>query len=109
MTLPFLPALNLEQPQSHLHPPVHPAAPTLPTHAHTTATTPHCTRTHTEPCWLLAPAGCCCRFTPEELAPFLQPLLEKLFAAFALPESGENEYLMKCVMRVVTFVGGWRT
>ncbi len=48
---------------------------------------------------------CCRRFTPEELAPFLQPLLEKLFAAFRFPESGENEYLMKCVMRVITFVG----
>ena len=28
------------------------------------------------------------RFAPEELAPLLQPLLEKLFAAFKLPESG---------------------
>ena len=45
------------------------------------------------------------RFTPEELGPYLQPLLEKLFAAFALPESGENEYLMKAVMRCITFVG----
>ncbi|GAB4819020.1 hypothetical protein N2152v2_006066 [Parachlorella kessleri] len=45
------------------------------------------------------------KFTPEELAPFLQALLEKLFAAFHFPESGENEYLMKCVMRVITFVG----
>ena len=53
------------------------------------------------------PTHVLCRFTPEELAPFLQPLLEKLFAAFAFPESGENEYLMKCVMRVITFVGAW--
>lgn len=35
----------------------------------------------------------------------LQPLLEKLFAAFKFPESGENEYLMRAVMRVIAFVG----
>ena len=29
------------------------------------------------------------RFTPDELAPLLQPLLEKLFAAFKMPESGK--------------------
>lgn len=45
------------------------------------------------------------RYQPAELASVLQPLLEKLFAAFALPESGENEYLMKCVLRVISFVG----
>lgn len=44
-------------------------------------------------------------FTPEELAPQLQPLLGKLFAAFGFPESAENEYLMRCVMRVIAFVG----
>lgn len=45
------------------------------------------------------------RFQPSDLAPLLQPLLEKLFAAFKLPESGENEYLMRAVMRVIAFVG----
>lgn len=45
------------------------------------------------------------KFTPDELAPQLQPLLEKLFAAFRIPESSENEWLMKCVMRVISFVG----
>lgn len=30
-----------------------------------------------------------------------QPLLEKLFGGFKLPESSENEYLMKAVMRVI--------
>ena len=45
------------------------------------------------------------RFQPAELAPVLQPLLERLFAAFKLPESGENEYLMRAVMRVISFVG----
>ena len=33
------------------------------------------------------------------------PLLTNLFGAFQKPESGENEYLMKAVMRVITFVG----
>ncbi|PSC72253.1 Exportin-2 [Micractinium conductrix] len=45
------------------------------------------------------------RFQPAELAPLLQPLLEKLFGAFKFPESGENEYLMQAVMRVIAFVG----
>ena len=44
-------------------------------------------------------------FTPEQLAPYLQPLLERLFGVFRLPESGENEYAMKTVMRTVVFVG----
>lgn len=35
----------------------------------------------------------------------LQLLLEKLFAAFKLPDSSENEYVMKCIMRVIMFVG----
>lgn len=34
-----------------------------------------------------------------------QPLLERLFAGFKLPDSSENEYLMRCVMRVIGFVG----
>ena len=34
-----------------------------------------------------------------------QPLLEKLFGGFKLPESSENEYLMKAVMRVIGWVG----
>ncbi|KAG1661631.1 hypothetical protein FOA52_002861 [Chlamydomonas sp. UWO 241] len=45
------------------------------------------------------------RFSPADLASVLQPLLESLFAGFKLPESAENEYLMKCVMRVIGFVG----
>ena len=44
-------------------------------------------------------------FTPDQLAPYLQLLLERLFAAFHLPESGENEYVMRAVMRLVSFVG----
>ena len=30
-----------------------------------------------------------------------QPLLANLFGGFKLPESAENEYLMKAVMRVI--------
>lgn len=45
------------------------------------------------------------RFAVGELQPLLQPLLTALFAAFRLPESGENEYLMKAVMRVIAYVG----
>mmetsp|Transcript_33790 Transcript_33790/g.100617 ORF Transcript_33790/g.100617 Transcript_33790/m.100617 type:complete len:935 (-) Transcript_33790:308-3112(-) len=45
------------------------------------------------------------RFVPGDLQSQLQPLLEALFAGFKLPESSENEYLMKAVMRVIGFVG----
>lgn len=40
-----------------------------------------------------------------DVAPFLQPLLEALFAAFSLPDSAENEYVMKALMRVIMFAG----
>ena len=33
-----------------------------------------------------------------------QPLLQNLFGGFKLPESAENEYLMKAVMRVIGWV-----
>ncbi len=45
----------------------------------------------------------CCSFSPPLPPP--QPLLERLFAGFKLPDSSENEYLMRCVMRVIGFVG----
>lgn len=35
----------------------------------------------------------------SDLAPFAEPLLQGLFAAFELQASAENEYLMKCIMR----------
>ena len=41
------------------------------------------------------------RFSSADLGPLVQQLLTNLFAAFTLPESSENEYLMKCVMRVI--------
>ena len=45
------------------------------------------------------------RFSSGELTPYLQSLLENLFGVFAILDSGENEYAMKCVMRVISFVG----
>ena len=45
------------------------------------------------------------RFTPADLQSHLSPMFENLFLAFQKPESRENEYLMKCVMRMITFVG----
>lgn len=46
-----------------------------------------------------------CRFNSKDFIPFLQPLLENLFAAFELPDSLENPYIMKCVMRSIEFLG----
>lgn len=45
------------------------------------------------------------RFNSHDISPYLQQLLEKLFAAFSLPESSENPYVMQCIMRVIQFVG----
>eukprot|EP00210_Caulerpa_lentillifera_P007259 g6945.t1 len=45
------------------------------------------------------------RFTGKDFIPFLQPLLENLFAAFEFPDSLENAYIMKCVMRSVELLG----
>ena len=41
----------------------------------------------------------------EVLSPLLQPLLSALFAAFELPDSSENEYLMRCVARTLAAAG----
>lgn len=45
------------------------------------------------------------RFSVADLQAQLEPLLNGLFGAFSKPESGENEYVMKCVMRLIVFVG----
>ena len=45
------------------------------------------------------------RFSLADVSPVLNELLQKLFAAFSLPDSRENEYLMRCVTRVIVFVG----
>lgn len=45
------------------------------------------------------------RFSVADFMPCIQALLENLFAVFALPDSAENEYAMKCIMRVISFFG----
>ena len=45
------------------------------------------------------------RFRISHLQAHLMPLLTNLFGALRKPESEENEYLMKAVTRVITFVG----
>ena len=45
------------------------------------------------------------RFQVQDLAPVLQQLLSALFAAFHKADSAENEYVMRCIMRVIGFVG----
>jgi len=45
------------------------------------------------------------RFNPDELSPLLQSMLENLFGALSMPDSEENEYVMKAIMRVVSFLG----
>ncbi|KAA6426654.1 MAG: cellular apoptosis susceptibility chromosome segregation 1 [Trebouxia sp. A1-2] len=45
------------------------------------------------------------RFQVQDLAPVLEPLLQALFSAFLKPDSAENEYVMRCIMRVIDFVG----
>ncbi|CAK9858088.1 unnamed protein product [Sphagnum jensenii] len=42
------------------------------------------------------------RYTASDLTPFLQPLLTNLFSALKLPESQENPYIMRCIMRVLS-------
>ena len=44
------------------------------------------------------------RYAPADLGSVIQPLLTALFGAFNHPESETNEYVMKCVMRVVAFL-----
>lgn len=45
------------------------------------------------------------RFSAPDLVPFRDQLLHNLFLALTLPESGENDYLMKTIMRVVAVLG----
>lgn len=42
------------------------------------------------------------RYTAADLAGFLQPLFANLFGALKLPESQENAYVMRCIMRVLS-------
>ena len=45
------------------------------------------------------------RFTVADLQAQLQPLLSGLFGVFQIAESGENQYVMKCIARLITFIG----
>lgn len=45
------------------------------------------------------------RFVPADVSQHLTQLLQLLFAALGKPDSTENEYLIRAVMRVVAFVG----
>ncbi|MCO5572303.1 hypothetical protein L7F22_026056 [Adiantum nelumboides] len=42
------------------------------------------------------------RFCAQDLAPFVSVVLKNLFNALKLPESQENVYVMKCIMRVLS-------
>ncbi|CAO2822764.1 unnamed protein product [Amaranthus hypochondriacus] len=42
------------------------------------------------------------RYVATDIAPFLPVLLNNLFSALKFPESGENPYIMKCIMRVLS-------
>ncbi|KAJ0982137.1 hypothetical protein J5N97_010392 [Dioscorea zingiberensis] len=41
------------------------------------------------------------RYGPSDIDPFLPTLVTNLFNALQFPESQENQYVMKCIMRVV--------
>ncbi|KAI4328926.1 hypothetical protein L6164_021240 [Bauhinia variegata] len=41
------------------------------------------------------------RYTSEDIGPVFPVLMNNLFSALKLPESEENQYVMKCIMRVL--------
>lgn len=41
------------------------------------------------------------RYTSADISPIFPVLMNNLFSAFKLPESEENQYVMKCIMRVL--------
>ena len=41
----------------------------------------------------------------SDMAPFLEGFLEGLFLCLKKPDSGENEYIMRAIMRLVAFSG----
>ena len=45
------------------------------------------------------------RYAPADLAATTEPLLTSLFGVFAKTDSGENDYAMRAVMRVIGFLG----
>ncbi|PKA47263.1 Exportin-2 [Apostasia shenzhenica] len=42
------------------------------------------------------------RYGPSDINPHLAPLIRNLFDALGLPDSKENQYIMKCIMRVLS-------
>lgn len=45
------------------------------------------------------------RLSVAEVLPLAQGILQGLFTAFQQPDSAENEYLMRAVMRLISFLG----
>lgn len=45
------------------------------------------------------------RLSVAEVLPLAQGILQGLFNAFQQPDSAENEYLMRAVMRLISFLG----
>ena len=54
---------------------------------------------------LRTPAVAQAPYTKEDILPVLPQMLQRLFNAFEMPESEENEYVMRCLMRLVHFLG----
>ena len=53
---------------------------------------------------LLVKNGRQLQYTFVDINPFLQPLMANLFNALKFPESEENPYVMKCILRVVGLI-----
>lgn len=45
------------------------------------------------------------RYMAADVVPFREQMLHNLFCALTLPDSGENDYLMKSIMRVIAVLG----
>ncbi|KAK1272184.1 Exportin-2 [Acorus gramineus] len=52
---------------------------------------------------LVKDEGGALRFTPADVAPLLPTLIPALYNALKFPDSQENQYVMKCIMRVLGF------
>ena len=50
---------------------------------------------------LVREEGGIARYTSSDISPFLPVLISNLFNALKFPESEENQYVMKCIMRVL--------
>ncbi|CAK9136910.1 unnamed protein product [Ilex paraguariensis] len=55
----------------------------------------------TEKLLLVKDDGARARYTSSDISPFLLALMTNLFGALQKPESEENQYVMKCIMRVL--------